>query len=467
MFGRSALRQHRVFGASHSVIAPPPDVEAAHSPPDEVLRTRRFLDALFGPLDGRRFAVRYWDGLVDAPEGPSDFTLVLCRPDALRRMLLPPSELSLGEAYIRGDVDVEGNLEQAIGLGKGLAARLTSPTAYLELLTGAAALPGSAPDGAVRGAELHGRRHSPERDAAAIHHHYDVGNDFYALWLDKRMVYSCGYFEDPDGGLDAAQVAKIDLICRKLLLEPGETLLDIGCGWGGLIMHAAARYGVRATGITLSEEQAAFARRRIAESGLAGRCEVEVRDYRDVPADRQFDKVVSVGMFEHVGRSRLPDYFGAAFRLTKPGGLFLNHGIVLSTPMPSPLTRRWLETKLWRSGAFINRYVFPDGELVTSGEAVTRAEAAGFEVRDLENLREHYARTLRAWVRRLECRHADAVRIAGEQVYRIWRLYMAASATGFKEGDIGLVQLLLSKTTEDGVCRLPPTRDHLYASRAS
>jgi cyclopropane-fatty-acyl-phospholipid synthase len=427
--------------------------------------TLALLEDLFGPSSERPFALRLWDGTVDGPgvgHEPS-FTLVLNRPGALRRMLLPPTDLTLGEAYLRDDFDVEGDLEKATELADVLAARLRSPALLARLARRLRKLPADdvpeKPGDGTPG-HLRGRLHSRKRDAAAVRSHYDVGNEFYALWLDGRMVYSCAYFETGEEDIHAAQEAKLDLICRKLRLEPGESLLDIGCGWGNLVLHAAERYGVRATGITLSERQATFARARIAEAGLADRCRIEVRDYRDLPRGAAFDKVVSVGMFEHVGRARLPTYFSQAYRLTRPGGLFLNHGIVTLSSPPAPL--RMLERPLARRISFIQRYVFPDGELVAPADVLRFAEAAGFETRDVESLREHYALTLRRWVGRLEEHYDEATRIAGEMTYRVWRLYMSGSARAFATGRIGVIQTLFSKNDGAGLRRLPLTRKDLY-----
>ncbi len=424
------------------------------------------LEDLFGPSSGRPFALRLWDGTVEGPGAGYEprFTLVLRRPGALRRMLLPPTELALGEAYLRDDFDVEGDLEKATELADLLSARLRSPALLMRLALRLRKLPADdvpQNDGSgFLGHHLTGRLHSRERDRAAVRSHYDVGNEFYALWLDRRMVYSCAYFETGEEDIDAAQEAKLDYICRKLRLKPGESLLDIGCGWGSLVLYAAERYGVRATGITLSEHQAAFARERIAEAGFADRCRIEVQDYRDLPRGAAFDKVVSVGMFEHVGRAKLPTYFSQAHRLTRPGGLFLNHGIVALSSRSAPL--RVVEKALSQSTSFIQRYVFPDGELVPPAEVLRLAERAGFETRDVESLREHYALTLRRWVRRLEGRHEEAARIAGEQTYRVWRLYMAGSARAFATGRIGIIQALFSKTGESGLGNLPLTRKDLY-----
>ncbi|MBI4498076.1 MAG: class I SAM-dependent methyltransferase [Chloroflexi bacterium] len=429
---------------------------------------------LFGPPEGRSFAVRYWDGSIAGPApGPMPpFTLALRRPGALRRMLLPPSELALAEAYLRDDFDIEGDIEAAAGLAHGLAQRLLSPRTLARLVPRLRALPANdlpREDGnSLRGPARFrlGFRHSRRRDAAAVRYHYDVGNDFYALWLDRRMVYSCAYFPTGAENIHAAQEAKLEYICRKLRLQPGERLLDIGCGWGGLVQYAAERYGVRALGITLSEPQAALARERIAAAGLGDRCRIEVRDYRDLPGEARFDKLVSVGMVEHVGAAKLPTYFAQAHRLLRPGGLFLNHGIVVTTPYPPVGVVGRFMRWLWQPGSFIERYVFPDGELVFPGEMAQRAEAAGFETRDVESLREHYALTLRRWVRRLEARRDQAVQLVGEATYRVWRLYLGAMAREFAAGNIGVIQALLSKPDERGRSHLPLTRDDLYLQGA-
>ncbi|GAC1326367.1 MAG: class I SAM-dependent methyltransferase [Chloroflexota bacterium] len=430
---------------------------------------RAVLYELFDAPSTRSFNVRLWDDTTDGPaRRDTPFTLVIRRPGALRRMFLPPSELALGEAYLRDDFDVEGSFEAAASLADGIAARLTSPRRIARLLRLLRYLPVDDLPGAnapqPRSSALRGRRHSQVRDAIAVRSHYDVGNDFYALWLDQRMIYSCAYFRHENDSLDVAQEAKLDLICRKLRLQAGETLLDIGCGWGGLIQHAARHYGVIATGITLSESQASIARSRIAAHGLSERCKVEVRDYRDVDG-QTFDKVVSVGMYEHVGRAKMPVYFSHARQLTAPGGLFLNHGIVTG-PVQFTGLAEWARARVWREGSFVQKYVFPDGDVLTPGEIVIEAEKAGFEARDVENLREHYALTLRHWVHRLEERRDDAVRLVGEETYRVWRLYMSAYAMAFATGRVGITQTLLSRTGRDGICRLPLTREDLYADNS-
>ena len=425
--------------------------------------TRALLEDLFGPPQQRTFALRLWDGTVENPGNEPRFTLVLNRPGALRRMLLPPTDLALGEAYLRDDFDVEGDLEEATELADVIPARLRSPARLAHVARLLRKLPrndATGSDGSRTPDLMRGRLHSRKRDAAAVRSHYDVGNEFYALWLDSRMVYSCAYFETGEEDIHAAQEAKLDLICRKLRLKPGETFLDIGCGWGSLVLHAAEHYGAGATGITLSERQANFARARIAEAGLANRCRVEVRDYRDLPKDVVFDKVASVGMFEHVGRANLPTYFSQAHRLTRPGGLFLNHGIVALSSHPAPL--RMVHRALSQRTSFIQRYVFPDGELVPPAEVLRFAEAAGFETRDVESLREHYAITLRRWVTRLEEHHEAATRLTGEHIYRVWRLYMSGSARAFATARIGIIQALFSRNDKAGLSKLPRTRKDLY-----
>jgi cyclopropane-fatty-acyl-phospholipid synthase len=432
-------------------------------------RTQSILRDLFGPAEERDFAVRYWDGTLERPGAVAapPFTIVLKHPGSLARMLLPPSQLRIGEAYVRGDFEIEGNMEAAAGLATRLRDRLASPVAAARLMMKLRRLP-RAPrrrwraERRLTGRHL-GSRHSPRRDAAAVRFHYDIGNDFYALWLDERMVYSCAYFPTGTEDIHSAQLAKLEYLCRKLRLQPGEKLLDIGCGWGALVRHAVEHHGVEALGITLSEPQAKAANHAIAESGLAGRCRVEVRDYRDLPSEPAYQKIVSVGMVEHVGRKQLKTYFERVCRLLHPGGLFLNHGITwVAEPAPAGLTRllpRWN----WREGKFMDRYVFPDGDLVTLDLVIAAAESAGLETRDVENLREHYMLTLRNWVRRLEGSAREAIALAGENAYRTWRLYMSACANRFASGRMALSQVLLAKPDASGHVSLPLTRADLYS----
>jgi len=399
------------------------------------------------------FAVRFWDGSVWAPDGSAAarFTVVLCHPGALRRMFLHHSQVELGEAFLSGDFAIEGDLESSFHLAdhltgdRSLADRVWTARALLSLPSIAPARP------AWHAADVHGTRHSASRDRETVTYHYNTSNEFFAAWLDPAMVYSCAYFSNPAEDLETAQERKLDYICLKLRLQRGERLLDIGCGWGGLVMHAARRFGADAAGITLSEPQALLARSRIRAAGLDTACRVEVRDYRDMPGDGEFDKIASVGMIEHVGVARLPDYFRAAWRLLRPGGAFLLHGIG-----ESPASKA-------RSGpSFADHYVFPDSELPGLGSLADAAEACGFEVRDVENLREHYVLTLRRWRERLEANRAAAIAAAGEGAYELWRLFMAGSAYRFRIGHYLLYQTLLVKPA-NGASGLPLSRRDWYA----
>ncbi|HLM80079.1 MAG TPA: cyclopropane-fatty-acyl-phospholipid synthase family protein [Terriglobales bacterium] len=365
-------------------------------------------------------------------------------------MFSSPSELTLGEAYIYDDFDIEGEVEAAFDLADYLLNQERSLWESFDLKERLQKLPRSdRPRTGLHLIEFGGQPHTKERDWQAISYHYDLPVQFYALWLDQHMVYSCAYFSKPEEDLDSAQERKLDYICRKLRLSPGERLLDIGCGWGALIMHAAAHYGVQAVGITLSVGQAEAARERLREAGLRDRCRVEVSDYRDIDHGQQYDKIVSVGMFEHVGEALLPEYFRRAWDLLRPAGVFLNHGIAYSATYH-------------RSGpSFTDRYVFPDGDLVPISTSLRGAELSGFEVRDVESLREHYALTLHHWVRRLEACREEARRITSETTYRIWRLYMAGSAHGFRSGRFNVYQALLAKPVR-GHSSLPLTRADWY-----
>ncbi|GAB4512779.1 MAG: class I SAM-dependent methyltransferase [Anaerolineae bacterium] len=423
-----------------------------------VATTLRFLERLFDSGSADRVGFRLWDGTMWPDDRPRDALVVLKHPGALRRMLVPGTELALGEAYLYDDFDVEGDLEKVFEMAdvwgqeaQGLLQRLRAARELLQLPSGPERKP------LRRGpARLRGKRHSIERDREAVRYHYDVSNEFYALWLDQRMVYSCAYFERPDEPLDKAQERKLDYICRKLRLQPGQRLLDIGCGWGGLVIHAAQRYGVEAIGITLSEPQAELANERIAQAGLQDRCRVLVQDYREASApDGGYDALASVGMFEHVGEEMLPVYFARAWELLKPGGVFLNHGIARRIDLPPRDDR-----------SFSDAYVFPDGELTPISTTLRIAEEAGFEVRDVENLREHYVLTLRNWVRRLEAHHEEALQYVDEGTYRVWRLFMSGSAYGFRVGRLQVFQTLLSKPGPGGESGLPLTRADWYVHSA-
>lgn len=414
------------------------------------MASAEFLETLLANYPNRDFQVRLWDGNAWGAVAQPLFTLVLKHPGALRAMFSRPSELTLGEAYIYNDFDIEGDIEAAFEFADYLLEQERSLGKSLDLAKRLQKLPGN--NGTRknrRSANFSGSVHSRDRDRQAISYHYDLPVDFYALWLDRRMVYSCAYFATPEEDLDSAQERKLDYTCRKLRLRPGERLLDVGCGWGGLIMHAAAHYGVEAVGITLSVPQAELARRRLREAGLNDRCRVEVCDYRDIEHGQPYDKIVSVGMFEHVGEALLPEYFSRAYQLLRPGGTFLNHGISYSA------------TYHRHGPSFSDRYVFPDSDLVPINTTLRAAELSGFEVRDVESLREHYALTLHNWVRRLEAHAEEARRVTDDTTYRIWRLYMAGAAHRMRKNRLNIYQTLLAKPM-NGRSGLPLTREEWY-----
>ncbi len=430
-----------------------------------VNRSVRFIDRIFPPP--RAFTIRLWNGTTLAADGSAPFSLVLNHRGALRRMFTPPIELSLAEAFIYGDFDIDGDVFSSFALLNVIFNRSRALNEVITIGRDLIALPGDGPARSVgRGpAKLHGTVHSRERDRAAIQYHYNVGNEFYALWLGRRMQYSCGYFPTGTEDLDAAQEKKLEHICRKLRLKPGERLLDIGCGWGGLAMYAAEKYRVHVLGVTLSDKQVEYANAENVRAELSDRVTIKLQDYRDLQSE-SFDKIVSVGMFEHVGRSHLPEYFAQANRLLKPGGFFLNHGIAYWPGIEYGNRQRsgWrqlIEQRVSGGGSFSKRYIFPDGELEPVSEVNLIAERSGFEVRDVENLREHYALTLRQWVNRLEQHREEAIRLTNEVTYRTWRLYMAGSAYGFETGNLNVNQSLLAKPIR-GRSNMPLTRADLY-----
>lgn len=429
------------------------------------------LDTLFAGVPD--IAVQLWDGQVWGSPNPN-VTLVLNQPGALREMLLSGSELGMAEAYLYDDIDFQGNMEATFDLANVLAQKV-GLMAKLGIARELMKLPkGNASNARLRTqthhgpAKLSGQRHSIERDRQAVRYHYDVSNDFYALFLGRWMVYSCAYFETPEDDLDHAQEAKLDLICRKLRLKPGQKLLDLGSGWGGLIMYAAQHYGVDATGITLSQPQADYANERIHALGLGDRCRTLVQDYREINSQDAYDAISSVGMFEHVGEKMLPEYFARAYRLLRPRGVLMNHGIALSAVkrmQGSDLTNTNKASRSSNLGdSFMDTYVFPDGETVPINVTLRAAEESGFEVRDVESLREHYKLTLRAWIHSLEANHERALQYVDEVTYRVWRLYMSGCAYMFKIGGMNLYQSLLVKEDTDGSSGLPLRREDWYRS---
>lgn len=378
--------------------------------------------------------IELWNGRqFDFCVDPS-VTVTIPSSAALRYFIAPDLN-KLGEAFVEGHIRVEGSAKNVFKVAEGLARSVTAklPSA-LNWLT----------------------HHSRDRDRAAIQYHYDVSNDFYALFLDPNMVYSCAYYRHDSDTLEVAQTQKLDHILNKLQLQPGEKFLDIGCGWGALVMRAAQKYGAIATGITLSKNQFEAAREQILRAGLEDRCQVLLCDYRDMKESAAYDKIASVGMFEHVGLKNLPVYFGAVHRLLKEDGLVLNHGITTSD-----VESGWVGMG---AGEFIDRYVFPHGELPHVSLALKEMTRAGLEVVDVESLRRHYARTCEAWSNNLEAHRLEAEGIAGERRYRIWQIYLAGCAYGFSNGWMNLYQVLCSKAENSALRQLPLTRDYMYPS---
>ncbi|MFE4665059.1 class I SAM-dependent methyltransferase [Streptomyces sp. NPDC056716] len=421
----------------------------AHAAP----RLKGLLEqVLAAPLPVR---IRAWDGSEAGPPGAP--ILVVRDRRALRRLLWKPGEVGLARAWVAGELTIEGDLYQALDLMSGLiwqrgddartlAQALRDPqfrSGVRGLLRlGGPALPPPPPGEEIRRPRRH--LHTKRSDRQAISHHYDVGNDFYEIVLGPSMVYSCAYWED-GGTLEDAQRDKLELICQKLDLKPGQRLLDVGCGWGSLVLHAAREHGVEAVGVTLSQEQAAYARKRVADEGLTDKVEIRVQDYRDVQ-DGPYDAISSIGMAEHVGAERYREYARDLYELLRPGGRLLNHQIA---------RRPQYEESDYHVDQFIDAYVFPDGELAPVGTTVTQLERAGFEVRDVESLREHYALTLRRWVTNLEAGWDHAIRLTSPGRARVWRLYMAASALAFERNRIGVNQVLAVRTPTPGIAGLP------------
>lgn len=421
------------------------------------LRVGRVVERVFRGYTGS-LGVRLWDGIVISVGRDSPVATIVVHTAKLLRELAwrRPDPLRLAEAYFFGEIDVEGDLYALLKQRTHLQSLTLSIRDRLALFS-AALFPGSGSalvrhdNASVRWSQsLHSRvsrQHSKALNREAIAFHYDVSNEFYRLWLDEQMVYSCGYFNDPGESLDQAQRNKLDHICRKLRLKAGERLLDIGCGWGALICWAAQHYGVRAHGITLSRQQYEYTQTKIRDLGIEKQVTVELRDYRDLPNDATFDKVSSIGMFEHVGLKNLPSYFRVVGRVLKPGGLFLNHGITDNEEG----RHKTVGTE------FIQRYVFPDGELDSVSNVQRVMERTGFEIWDVEALRPHYALTLRHWVSRLEAQRKEALAHVSEATYRVWRLYMAGCAVQFERGSIGVYQILAANRRE-GFVDVPLTR---------
>jgi cyclopropane-fatty-acyl-phospholipid synthase len=386
-------------------------------------------------LLGIPIRVDFWNGRSVAAGKQPRVKLAVKRPGALKT-LVRPGLGKIAQAYVEGDIDLECNIRDL--------------TEFAELLCGPQQV-----DLKKRSSDswkwwVHTRRF----DRRAISYHYDVSNDFFALWLDRQRVYSCAYFKTPHDTLELAQEQKLDHICRKLKIEPGERFLDVGCGWGALIFRAAGHYGARATGITLSAQQFEYVAAEIKARNLSDRCEVRLLDYRDLPEDAPFDKIASVGMFEHVGKKHLAAYFGKLYRLLKPGGLLMNHGLTSAGLYSGGLSSDITD--------FIDRYVFPGGEIPHLSKEIELMAGANLECCDVECLRPHYARTLWNWVERLDANKTEAVAIVGEKTYRIWRIYMAGYALAFERGWVSIHQVLAGRPLPNGKLAMPLTRNYMY-----
>ena len=401
------------------------------------LRTN-FLDHIKNSLNGKPLFLRilFWDGHEYAFNQDIRVTMHLHSAKLISRILMGSALDVLGEGYVEGGIGIEGRYQDILAvaeqLGDSFPAKKSKGRIFRKYHTA----------------------HSKAKDAEAIRYHYDVSNDFYRLWLDRNMVYSCAYFKTGEEDIHTAQEQKLDHICRKLHLQPGEKLLDIGCGWGGLLSWAARNYGIRGVGVTLSEQQYVYAKERMEREGLADRVEIRLQDYRDIPEREHFDKVSSVGMFEHVGRAMLPEYFGAIQRVLKEGGWTLNHGITASQQDD--------EDGHHSGSDFMDKYVFPDGEIPHLWRVVRDMAGQHLEVLDVENLRVHYAQTLIHWVRRMEGRKAETLAMIGEKRYRIWAIYMAGCAYAFWRNWLALHQVLAVKQTRSELTPRPWERRYQY-----
>lgn len=417
--------------------------------------TKQIFSALSEGYTGPALAARLWNGDTwQTGSGNAPCTLVLKHPGALRIMFWPFSNISFAESYIFDDFDIEGDIFGLMHWLRHLVTQVDKRGLWdkLQLLRGLMKLPNTPkPRDRGRAGKPTNENHTLEGDKAAIEYTYDLPSELYRLFLDKNMQYTCGYFASPDEDLDAAQFRKIDYVCRKLNLQPGERYVDFGCGWGYLLIHAAKYYGVEATGVTLSGEQARWAQRAINEAGVQDRVKLALCDYHDYRPAVPFDKASSVGMSEHIGNRNLPVFLKKIHECLKPGGAYLHHAIMLRPNTPYPV---------WT--AFARKYVFPNGELQTVTHTLQSAASVGFEIRDVENLREHYVWTLENWVRRLEANREQVLKYTDEVGYRIFRLYMAGATMGFRSGIYGLNQCLVVKP-DNGRSGMPLTRAAWYA----
>lgn len=396
------------------------------------------INAIFSHTK-KNFNIELWDGKIIHYSYEPKFVLKILDKNVFGELMSNPNIMGFAQAFIDKKIDVEGDIFEAIKLKDSIAHLELSNKEKISLFFKTASLPNI-------------NIHSKQRDRENIQHHYDISNEFYKLFLGDIMVYSCGYFKTENCDLNTAQQNKLDHICKKLMLKKGETLLDIGCGWGSMIIWAAKHYGVKATGITISEQQYKYAKQRIKAENLDNLCSVELKDYRDIKGNQIYDKIVSIGMFEHVGIKNLPEYFNIIYRLLKDDGLFLNHGITNKK-----------EAKLSKNEAeFIEKYVFPGGELKNIGYILDIMENSKFDIFDVECLREHYYKTLKCWVKNLQSNKKQAITTTSEKTYRVWLLYMTGCALNFKEDHIAVYQALLGKERKRPGFIFPLTREYIY-----
>lgn len=401
-----------------------------------VALARRIVRFVFRDHPTRRFAVRLWNGTEIQWRPEHDFTLVFREAATFWSLMASGDPVAFADAYVDGRIDIEGDLQTAVGLASYLRKRC--PPLFLRLF-------------APRERHTPTTRHTRTEDGRDVRAHYDLSDDFFRLFLDSRMVYSCGYFANAGQDIDEAQERKLELVCRKLRLRPGESFLDLGCGWGALPIWAAQHHGVRAHGITLSRNQARAARANVAAAGLADRVTIEERDYRTLPAGA-FDKIASVGMIEHVGIAHYDAYFGCLYRALRPGGLLLNHGITQPPGLPPT------------GGEFIIHCVFPSAEIDDLAHTLSVMEKSGLEIADVQSLRPHYALTLGCWNQRFVARREQAARYVSERTLRIWDLYLPGCRQGFEEGIVSVHQVLAAKPNADGTTSLPLTREEMSLS---
>ena len=416
--------------------------------------TVAFFSKILKGYDGCNFRIELWDGTgIEArPGSASLFSIRFNHPGALRGLFFPPSEVKICEAYFNNEFDITGDILALLNNAQKLGAHNWKPSQLFSLFSTIVKLPRGKTGGIVNEnqRDISGEKYSINRDREAVQYHYDVSDDFYALWLDERMIYSGAYFHDEEESVTQAQINKLDIICKKLELKKDETFLDIGCGWGALLLYAAEHYGVKASGVTLSKNQAEYIRRKAIEKGIGDRVSIELKDYRELSTDKKFDKLASVEMLHHVGEKNLPEFFTHLKALLNDNGLSF-HLAITSNPSKGK----------YRGPKYADKYFMPDYQLVPVSKYLEYAEKAGWEVIDNENLRKHYQLTAERWLHTLEEKHDDAARISGEVIFRVWRLSLALMAYGFQKNMIQMHHFVLAKNPR-GEYHNPLTRMGWY-----